>query len=76
VIHGTEELQVVDVLQPASVVLFQEIEALLVDELAGDFESNLITPCINEWHAQVVKEHSHLLAVWWDVDTSLLTLDF
>jgi hypothetical protein len=54
VIHGTQELEVVNLLEITSLVLVKEVEALLDDELTSNLKSNLITPSVNEWHAQVI----------------------
>jgi hypothetical protein len=75
-IHGTQELQVVDGLEDTTGVLIQEVEALLVNKLTSDFKSNLITPSVHERHGQIIKEEGHLLVVWWNVNLGLLTLNF
>jgi hypothetical protein len=76
VVHGSKELQLVDPVELTTVILAQEVETLLVHELTRDFKSDLITPSINERHAQVIKEDGHVLATEGHVDTGLFTLDF
>ena len=75
-VHGSQELEVVDGLEGTSQVLLKEVETFLVNELASDLEGNLVTPSVDERHAQVVQEEGHLLIVWWNEDLCLFTLDF
>ena len=62
VVHGAQELQVLDGSEVPSVVLGQEVESLLVHELSGDFQSDLVAPVVHKRHGHVVQEHSHFLS--------------
>jgi hypothetical protein len=74
--HSANELQVLDVLEETSLILTQEIEAFMLNELTSNFKCDLITPCVNERHRDVINKDSHLLATWWRVSFNLLLLYF
>lgn len=74
-VHTTEELETFDLLLITSVILSKEIEVLELNQLSGDFKCNLITPCIDERHGDIIKEDSHFLLSGWSVGSDLLSLD-
>jgi hypothetical protein len=75
-VHSGNELELVDLLESTTIVLGQEVETLLVNELTGNFKGNLISPSVNEGHAEIIQEDGHVLATEGHEDTGLLTLDF
>ena len=74
-IHGTNELQVVDILEHTTGILVQEVEAFLVNKLTCDLKSDLISPIVDVRHTHVIKEDCHLFVVWWDENLRLLPFD-
>ena len=37
-------------------IFFKEVETLVVNQLTSDFQSDLVTPSVNEGHRQIIKE--------------------
>ena len=75
VVHGSQELEAFDLAEITSIVLRKEIESLCLDQLAGDFKSDLVAPSVHEGHGHVIKEHSHLFATRRSESSDLLLLD-
>ena len=74
-VHTTQELETFNLLLITSVILGKEVEVFKLDQLSGDFESNLITPSVDERHGDIIKEDSHFLLTGWSVGSDLLSLD-
>ena len=74
-VHGSQELEVLNLLEVTTVILVQEVVTLGFNELSGDFESDLISPGVDERHGHVIKEHTHLLSSWWGVGLTLLLVN-
>ena len=55
--------------------LRQEVEALMLDQLTSDFQSDLITPCVDERHGNIINEDGHVLSTWWGESSHLLLLN-
>jgi hypothetical protein len=72
--HCSKELQVLDTHEETSEILLEEIESLLLNELSGDFKSDLVTPSVNEGHGDIIDEHGHQLTSGWLVSLDLLLL--
>jgi len=74
-VHGSEELQALDHLGAASLLLIKEVEATEVNELTGDFESNLILPFVDLRHGEVIEEDDKLLVAEGTIVLRVLLLD-
>lgn len=74
--HCANELKVFNILEEAPLILGKEVEALLLNQLTSDLESDLITPSVNKRHGDIINEDRHLLASWRGEGLDLLLLNF
>jgi len=62
-VHGSNELEVLDVLESASLALVQHVEPTSFDQLSHYFQGFLVIPAIDFRHAHVINEHIQQLVV-------------
>jgi hypothetical protein len=73
--HCTNKLEILNGLEETSVILGQEVETFMLDQLTSDLQSDLITPCVDERHRDIINEDSHVLSTWWGESSNLLFLN-
>lgn len=62
-VHGSNELQVLDILQGSSLALVQHVESTCFDQLSYNFQGFLVTPIVHFWHTHVINEYIQQLIV-------------
>jgi hypothetical protein len=48
--HSTNELKVLNGFEETPLIFGEEVESFMLNELTSDFQSDLITPCVDEGH--------------------------
>jgi hypothetical protein len=69
-------LKVLNRLEETPLILGKEVEALMLNQLTSDLKSDLITPCVDERHGDIIDEDSHLLSSWRSEGLDLFLLNF
>jgi len=76
--HGSYILEVLDILKGSSLSSFKHIESSLFYQLSDNLVGRLVSPCVDEWHADIINKDGHgFVERWGEVFTNLgITLFF
>lgn len=76
VAHGGAVLQLLELVENASLIGDEGVETTLLNAESGDFEGFLITPIVDLGHRVIIHEHKHVLVTVGAVDTGLMLDEF
>jgi len=59
VVHGTNVEHIFELFEVTSLSFVEPIHSALFDQLSDDFQGDLISPFVHEWHTEIVDKDSH-----------------
>jgi hypothetical protein len=58
-IHGSDVVEILDVLKHTPGLSIEHIESSLLNQLSDELQSNLIAPFVHKRHGKIINEHGH-----------------